>query len=261
MLPLWHKKSTLVVGSDHLWIHNQGEIIALPLLTKSLQQTIDFDALNDQLISPVNSLSGKSVTIILANSLVRYAILPWRSHLYSRRDWQAIAERYLIEVYGNNAALWQVTVSMQGYGQPLIIAAVDRDIITGFETLAGQNNWQLASIEPAFSTVANHYQHDFSSDAWLMLAEQNRLTLAQSIDGVWQRFLVSVPPLGQAQKQFRTLVKQAHQVSSSGKKMKLYVYGHPSLIAKDLGDDVDTHVLATTSPQSSPAQLCYGVSS
>lgn len=260
MLPLWHKKSTIVVGSDHLWIYNKGQTLALPLQPASSQQAIDFGALNEQLASPINGLSGKSVTIILANSWVRYSILPWRSHLYSKRDWQAIAERYLIEIYGNQAALWQVAVSMQGYGQPLVIAAIDRNIITGFETLAGQNNWQLTSLEPAFSTVANHYQNNFSSDAWLMLAEQNRLTLAQSIDGVWRRFLVSVPPSGQAHQQFVTLVKQAHQMSSTDKKMKLYVYGHPSLIAQNLGDDIEIKMLKTTSEQSSPAQLRYGVS-
>lgn len=260
MLPLWHKKSTIVVGSDHLWIYNQGEPIALPLQTTSLQQAIDFDALNE-LTSPINRLSGKCVTIILANSWVRYSILPWRSHLYSKRDWQAIAERYLIETYGNHAALWQVIVSMQGYGQPLIIAAVDRNIISGFETLARQNNWQLTSLEPAFSNVANYYHTDFSSDAWLMLAEQNRLVLAQIINGVWQRFLVSVPPLNQAQQQFHTLVKQARLLSLTGDKMKLYVCGHPSLIAKDLGDDIDTQILVTSSKQSSLAQLCYGAPS
>jgi hypothetical protein len=261
VLPLWHKKATIVVGSDRLWIYNQSQIIELPLQVTSSQKAIDFEALNEQLSLPLNGLSGKCVTIILANSWVRYSILPWRSHLYSKRDWQAIAERYLIEIYGNHAVLWQVTVSMQAYGQPLIIAAVDRNIITGFEALAGQNKWQVTSLEPAFANVANHYQNDFSSNAWLMLAEQNRLVLAQSIHGVWQRFLVSVPPLGQAQQQCRTLVKQARQLNSTGEKMKLYVCGHPSLIAKDLGDDIDTQILATTSEQSSLAQLCYGVCS
>jgi len=261
VLPLWHKKSTIVVVSDQLWIYNQGEVKALPLQVAPLQKSIDFEALTEQLSMPINSLSGKSVTIVLANSWLRYSVLPWRQHLYSKRDWQAIAERYLIDIYGNQAALWQVIVSMQGYGQPLIIAAVDKSIIAGFETLARQKHWQLSSIEPAFSNVANHYINNLSSNAWLMLAEQNRLVLAQSIDGVWQRFLVSIPPLGQVQQQFRSLVKQARLLSATGEKMKLYVCGHPNLIVKNLGDDIDTQILATTSEQSPLVQPCYGASS
>jgi hypothetical protein len=258
VLPQWPKKVTIVVGSDSLWLYHQGQSRQLALQTSSSRQSIDFNVLNEQLEPYMTSLSGKAINIVLANAWVRYTILPWQPYLYAKRDWQAVAERYLRSVYGKAASMWNISVSMQGYGQPLIVCAVDSIISEGFDDLARRNGLQLNSLEPAFANVVNHYQHCFRSDSWLLMAEENRLVLAQSYQGIWQHFSVSVPPPGQANQQSLTLVRQARQLSSEADQVKLYLCGHSSLIASDFGDDIDVQMLLGATEPSSPAQLCYG---
>ncbi len=249
---------TMVVSPETIWLHHDGQVQEIVLPTVSSHHSIDFNALIEKLEPYQTTLSGRIVDVILANSLVRYATLPWQPHLYKQQDWLAVAKRYLRDVFGHNAELWRVSISLQGYGNPIIVAAVDAMVCDGLENLAAQYHWKLNNLEPAFACVVNYYQRSFNRQSWLLMVEQHRFVLAQSYDGIWQHFTVAIPQLEQGPAQCILLVKQAQQLRRDDEKVTLYLYGHQNLMSTDFGDEIDVHILPNMAQLSSPAQLDYG---
>jgi hypothetical protein len=260
VLRRWHKINTLVLSSDNLWLYqHSGEVTDIPVNVFTGRPSLFSAAVTEQLTTYSKLISDKPLHIVLSNALVRYAVLPWQSNLYSQRDWLAVAENHMRQVYGNAAAAWQVQISMQGFGQPLVIMAADRALLEGLETLSRQQRWRLQKIEPAFATVANYYRRRFRNNAWLLLAEEQRLLLAQATNGVWQRFSVAIPPPGEARQHAVRLVMQARQLVGSDKGVKLYLHGCADLLLDEFTEDFDVHILSPGQAHNkSGQQMNYG---
>jgi len=248
----------MVVSPEGIWLHHQGQVDEVVLKETSSGEPMNFDDFSQQLLPYQTKLSGSIVHVILANSLVRYTTLDWQPYLYKQRDWLAVAKRSLREMYGSNADLWRVNISMQGFGEPMIVAAADAAICDALERLANQYHCKLASIEPAFACVVNYYERSFHRQAWLLMVEQNRFVLAQSYDGIWQHFTVAIPPMGQAPKQCVSLVKQAQHLRKDGEQIKLYLSGHQSLMTTDFGEGIEVQILPNLAPSPSATRLDYG---
>ena len=260
MLPRWRKKQTLVLSPDALLLNDGRQACSALLSREEDSQHIDFDILSAALPAEMQKLAGKPVDIILANSWVRYLIIPWQPHLFSRADWQAVAERKFREVYGNSSSHWNIVLSMQGYGKPLVAAAVDREVCEGLERLALQQHWQLDHITPAFSALTQRYARHWHGHAWLLMLEHNRLLLAQSDSGVWKQFKLALPPQSDIAETAATLVRQARQSQIGNAKLKLYIYQSSNVIGTDFGDGIEARILnPDTSSAAASTLLDYGV--
>lgn len=118
-----------------------------------------------------------SVTMILANSLVRYALVPQTGHL--NPDEEASVLRHCFrEIYGETADGWELRVSATS-GMPFQPASgVDRALLDGLRGLFPGDRLRLRSIQPRLMAVCNEHRAALNIDvAWLLLVEPGNICL------------------------------------------------------------------------------------
>lgn len=242
MLPLWPEPERLMLGDESLTLHHRGKLHSQPLPFERPEQ-IDFDALAAALPTPMQKLAGRKLTIILANSWVRYLIVPWQEHVYAHKDWLALAQNRMRERYGPKSAAWDVQISMQGYRHPVVAVAIDKQLSEGLDRLAGQQRWQVQGIEPAFAVLVNQYPRHWRGESWCLMAEHNRLLLAESKAGVWQRFSSMVSSPGMMEQHALMLVQQARQFNPETRKRRLFLARSTTFPSEDFIKDIDIRLL------------------
>lgn len=242
MLPLWSDAERLILGDKTLIWLRRGKKHSLTLPFERPGH-IDFAALAALLPEPMQKLAGRKIKIILSNSWVRYLVVPWQQHVYAQKDWLALAQNLMRERYGARSADWDVQISMQGYRQPVLAAAIDRQLAEGLDRLAEQHRWQLQGIEPAFAALVNRYPRHWRGDSWLMIVEQNRLLLAESKAGVWQRFSTMLSSPDMLDQHALMLVQQARQFNPDSRKRRLFLSRSGAVPDQNFIDDIDVRLL------------------
>lgn len=118
-----------------------------------------------------------AVSVILANSLVRYALVP-QSHLLSAEQETAVLQHCFHEIYGSAAEQWELRLSAAS-GVPLQPATgVDRSLLDGLRALFSDSRLRLRSIQPRLMAVCNEHRAVMGGGpAWLLLVEPGNLCL------------------------------------------------------------------------------------
>ncbi len=243
MLPLWPESERLILGDKHLTLHSRGKTHSVALPVERSGQ-VDFQALMTSLPTAFNKLAGHKLTISLSNSRVRYFVIPWRPHLYAHKDWLALAHNHFHEQFGGKAADWDIQISLQGYQQSVLAIATERQLVEGLDKLAEANKWQLLSTEPAFVTLVNRFPRYWRGNSWLMMAEPERILLAESHNGVWLRisYMQTSPEL--VESHALMLLEQARQLTSHSHKLRLFLHRHGAVPKQTFTDALDVRVLS-----------------
>lgn len=117
------------------------------------------------------------VSVVLANSFVRYLLVPQSSHLDPEVE-AAVVRHCFHEAHGDAADGWEVRAS-PAPGMPVQVASgVDRELIEELRHAATTLGIRLESIQPRLMTVCNEHRKDLARDpAWLVLVEPGNLCL------------------------------------------------------------------------------------
>lgn len=117
------------------------------------------------------------VRVVLANSLVRYLLVP-QSNRLSPEDEAAVVRHCFNEVHGDAAEQWELRASPAlGHSQRLA-SGVDRELIEDLRNLAATIGITLDSIQPRLMTVCNEHRKELKqTPAWLLLVEPGNLCL------------------------------------------------------------------------------------
>jgi hypothetical protein len=122
-----------------------------------------------------------AVTVILANSLVRYALVP-RSDLLNVEQEAAVLQHCFNEIYGPASEHWALRISAAP-GLPLQVASgVDRALLAELRSLFPDDRLRLRSVQPRLMAVCNAHRAALGSrlgtaPAWLLLVEPGNLCL------------------------------------------------------------------------------------
>ena len=143
MLQQWRKSVTIALTPESIAI-NSGEKVSRVI---ELETNSSWSQVLTELENNISSIDSQKVRFILSNNMVRYAVLPWQSDIYSQQDWQSLAENHLRNVYGAMVDSWQVNVAMQGYGHSLIISAIDHALLDRLEDVLGISEVNFARID------------------------------------------------------------------------------------------------------------------
>jgi hypothetical protein len=134
------------------------------------------------------ALEGQSgthiaVTVILANSLVRYALVPQTGHLDPDEE-ASVLRHCFCEIYGDAAEQWQLRVSPIN-GRPLQPASgVDQALLASLRRLFTDRRFRLRSIQPRLMAVCSEHRVALGADsAWLLLFEPSNLCLGLIAEG------------------------------------------------------------------------------
>lgn len=126
-----------------------------------------------------SAIKRTRVSIVLANRLVRYVVVPWHPALMTQTERLAQARHCLKETYGDMTASWEVAVDDSVYGQPFLASAIDKQLLTGLRDACKGLN--LQSVQPyltlAYQQFKKTLRQQKSKVAYFGVVEPNDLGL------------------------------------------------------------------------------------
>lgn len=193
MSPLWSDRITLVLLDDRALLRRQPRGLR-PQAGETLVVSGGREDRVALLAAVQHALEEKpewrrpaALTVILGNSWARYATLPWADGLMQRDERLAYARLALRKQFGNAVDQWDVRLSEGAFGDPWLVAGVERDLISDLDACAATLSWRMISLQPALMTVANGFPHHLAEDAVrLVLVERERVVLARLDQGAWR---------------------------------------------------------------------------
>ncbi len=185
------KKTVLAIAEDGIALRDAGS--PTRALSK-VEQELDNQTILDALHEHQSMLKGKSVNLVLANTFVRFIVLPWQSGLYSRNDWDALANHAFREQYGAIADQWKIRTSLNGFGENVVATAIDSTLYDGLVNAAKQHGYAWQSIEPVAMRLLNQAKRDYLGT---LIVEPEHLMLCETSQAEFKHFSVMSPPAGQ----------------------------------------------------------------
>ena len=130
----------------------------------------------------------RRLEVMLSGHFMRYQLLPWRDDLQDPEEELAAARLGFADVFGDVAATWSIRLSHDAPGIPRLAAAVDAGLVEAISDAAQAAGALLDSLQPSLVAVANCWRRHFDRkcSAWLVVHEENRLSLALLEHGRWQ---------------------------------------------------------------------------
>lgn len=219
------------------------------LLTGPTFQWTDANQLNDVLTLHQQLLKNQTLNIVLSNAFVRFLVLPWQDGVFTQQDWQAIAQHEFRKQFGVIANNWRITVSLHGYGQTVLAAAIDESLCAQLYSSAQQLQFDIAAITPLLMVLSNTHsasQQAHTDHTWLLMAEPARLTLCQFSQGNWQQVLADVPLAGLEYQHAEQLINRSLlYVDANNQPSKIATYVSASL-NKTWRDDIGSRLKLMT---------------
>ncbi|HET7596859.1 MAG TPA: hypothetical protein VFK15_07995 [Burkholderiales bacterium] len=127
-----------------------------------------------------------SVTVVLSDRFVRYAVLPWSEVLKTETEWLALARHRFVSVHGGLAEQWQLRVAKAPYGCPRLACAMDVALLAELQKAIGARA-RLVSVQPHLMACYNRLAPGLRrGSCWLVIDEAGRLTVALLEKGVWR---------------------------------------------------------------------------
>lgn len=138
----------------------------------------------------VERWQAATATIVVANHLVRYAVIPWNPEIKTADEHQAYLHHFFISVYGDAVASWNKCQSPAAYGQNSLASAMPQALLQTVHDVFSPLMIRFESIQPYLMHVANQAlemikkQH-LQTACWLALIADGRLCLCLMIEGEW----------------------------------------------------------------------------
>ena len=194
MSPSWADRITLVLLGDRAFLRRQahGSRRAMAETLAVRAESADFAELGPAILKAVKEKQGwqraGKLTVILGNTRVRYAALPWVDDFMRREERLTYARLALGKQYGSQTEHWEIRLSEADFGDPWLAAGVDRQLIEDLDSLAASCSWRLVSLQPALMTIANEFRMRLAHGAVrLVLMENERVVIARLDDGRWRQ--------------------------------------------------------------------------
>ncbi len=140
----------------------------------------------DALPEVLSGLKGQEISLVVADSFVRYALLPWNAAVKNGEQWAAVARHRFATLHGANAAGWDVKITETAPQGARLACAVDRGLIEALATAFVSSHVHLVSVQPFLVAAFNRIRTKVGTGScWLVVEEPGRLTLAFIQRGLW----------------------------------------------------------------------------
>lgn len=138
----------------------------------------------------VERWQASTATIVVANHLVRYALIPWNPEIKTADESQAYLHHCFISVYGDAVASWNKCQSPAAYGQKALASAMPRELLQTVHDVFSPMLIRFNSVQPYLMTVANQAiavikKQNLQSACWLAVIADGRVCLCLLIEGEW----------------------------------------------------------------------------
>jgi hypothetical protein len=176
-----------------LWRSKQTRLCVCPdriLVAGAKPVAVEKDFL-ESLSAVLESRREHQVGIVLADSFVRYLLLPWNAALRTEDQWLALARHRFAGVYGAQAAAeWEVKLAATAPHGARLACAIERSLVAALAERCVAARVDLLSVEPflvaAFNKMTSSLRELMGAGScWLVIEEPGRLTLAYLHKGAW----------------------------------------------------------------------------
>jgi hypothetical protein len=135
---------------------------------------------------PLLTRRGMKATVILSNHFVHYVLVPWCDKLGGEKEEMTYVRHCFEEVYGDDAAGWELRLSPDRAGVPAFASGVDSRLLGELRELLGSSGVNISSIQPHLMIAHNICQASLRGrSTWLALLEPDNLCLAMLQQGQW----------------------------------------------------------------------------
>lgn len=125
---------------------------------------------------------GAALRIVVADHLVRYALLPWSEMLTGKAARLDMARALFRNALGERAAALDIALDRPAFGKNGIAAGIDRQLLAGLRAAAKARRLRLNSVQPRLIAELAAQQTQLN-DGWLACLDLGWLTLAGVRDG------------------------------------------------------------------------------
>jgi hypothetical protein len=179
-----------------------------------------------------------AVTVIVSNSLVRYALVPWSQHLRAGDEELAFARHIFRDSFGDDAQGWALRLSPGAMGEPRVASAIDARLVDALKAAFRGTRLRLHSIQPYLMTAHNLcLKFKKQPDHLFLVAENRGYACGAFRDGLWSSVYSGVisEPL---EEELPLIVDRVRLWSGLRGRISVYVYApeHADLITNASGD-------------------------
>ncbi len=194
MSPSWADQITLTLLADRAFLRRQPHGTRRAM-AESFVARCETNSLADLMAAVQKGINERpswqragKLTVILGNTHVHYAALPWVDDFMRKEERLSYAKIALNKQYGTTVETWDIRLSEGDYGDPWLAAGVDRQLIEALDALAEACRWRLTSVQPALMTIANEFRLRLAHGAVrLVLLENGRAVVARLENGCWRQ--------------------------------------------------------------------------
>jgi hypothetical protein len=141
----------------------------------------------DQLLDR-SQWQGATLRVVLADSWVRYALVPWVLELRSAEEHESHARQVLVRLYGTAVDDWQICLSQAPPGHARVACAMPAELLQAIRELCTRHTMRLTSLQPQLLTAyANLRRQLPDSGAWFVTIGEGTLAAARLGSGAWDR--------------------------------------------------------------------------
>jgi hypothetical protein len=120
---------------------------------------------------------GAALRIVIADHLVRYALLPWSDMLTGKAARLEMARALFRNALGERAAGLDIALDRPAFGKSGVAAGIDRQLLAGLRAAARARHLRLRSVQPRLIAELAAQQAALD-DGWLACLDDGWLTLA-----------------------------------------------------------------------------------
>lgn len=170
MLPLWRDQVLVVLAPTHLsmvrlrGLFGKRKVIAKhsQVLTISKAGQTTWQPVLEALSIRLNDVVWQkaNLKIVIANSLVRYAVLPWSEATLNADEERRYVKFKMDEVFGVDGKNWDISLTTNSYGNPRVACAVDFDLLNQLRQLALKSHLNIQSVQPHLVAALNFVRNE-----------------------------------------------------------------------------------------------------
>jgi hypothetical protein len=132
-------------------------------------------------------LPRATVTVVLSNHFVRYALVPWSEALASEAEEAAYVRHHFLRIHGERAKSWTFRATPAPSGAPRLCSAIDTNFLEELKRCFADSKAKLVSVQPYLMAAFNCWRGAVpAAGAWLALVEPERACIGLHAKGRWQ---------------------------------------------------------------------------
>jgi len=128
-----------------------------------------------------------SVSVVLSNHFVRYALVPPSKGVSGAEEELALARYHFSRLYGEQSQSWEIRLSADRSNGQYLASAIDPGLLQSLRDCFPEGKRaRLVSVQPLLMSAFNCWRAQFpKSGAWFLLLESERACLALMSGRTW----------------------------------------------------------------------------